>query len=237
MLLVGDSLGMVIKGEPNTLSVTVEHILHHTAAVANGSKRAHIVADMPFLSYQTDVSAAVHNAGRMLQAGAQSVKLEGGFAIVPTVKRLTEVGIPVVGHIGLQPQSVNALGGYHVQGRTCEAKERLLQEALALQEAGVFALVLEGVIDGVAEAITNELRVPTIGIGAGVKCDGQVLVSYDMLGFDQTFKPKFAKRFAKLDELIIQAAREYKQQVEEHRFPDFEHTYTAQHTPATVTYK
>jgi 3-methyl-2-oxobutanoate hydroxymethyltransferase len=225
VMLVGDSLGMVVKGEDNTLAVTVDEIAYHVRAVARGTKRAHIVGDMPFLSYQASAEEAVRNAGKLLQHGAHSVKLEGGADIAPTVRRLVGAGIPVMGHVGLLPQSVHAQGGFVVQGRDQQARERIIDDALALEEAGAYAIVLEGIPGDVAVEITSRLRIPTIGIGAGAGCDGQVLVLYDLLGLDPSFKPKFVRRFMDGHGLITDAVREYVDEVQAGRFPALEHTF------------
>ena len=197
MLLVGDSLGMVMLGYEDTLAVTMEDMLHHTAAVARGAKEALVVADMPFMSYQTSVYDAVFNAGRLMKEGrCNAVKLEGGAAVCPQIKAITEASIPVVAHLGLTPQSVNAFGGFKVQGKSEEAARRLLAEARAVEEAGAFAVVLECVPARLSELITKTIAIPTIGIGAGAGCDGQVLVYQDMLALFTDFKPKFVKHFA-----------------------------------------
>lgn len=228
MLLVGDSLGMVIQGRENTLGVTVEDIIYHTRAVARGAQRAHIVADMPFMSYQGDQNEALKNAGRMLKEGlAESIKLEGGAEYAPLVDRMVRAGIPVMGHLGLTPQSVHAMGGFKVQGTTPQAAERILKDARALEAAGAFALVLEGVPVELARVITQTLEIPTIGIGAGVDCDGQVLVIYDLLGMYDDFVPKFVKQYAQLGALIPGAVAEYKAEVQAGSFPTEGHSYHA----------
>lgn len=225
VLLVGDSLGMVIKGEENTLSVTVDEVAYHVRAVARGAKRAHIVGDMPFLSFQASPEDAVRNAGKLLQAGAQSVKLEGGVAIAETVRRIVEAGIPVMGHVGLVPQSVNAMGGYVVQGKDDAGRSRILEDALALEEAGAYAVVLEGIPNDLAAELTEQLDIPTIGIGAGKACDGQVLVIYDLLGLDPSFKPKFVKRYADGAATVTDACKAYVDEVKQRVFPAEEHTF------------
>ena len=189
MLLVGDSLGMVVKGEENTLSVSVDEVAYHTKAVARGSQKAHIMADMPFMSYHGSAEDAVLNAGQLLQAGAQSVKLEGGKGIVPIIKKMVDAGIPVMGHIGLMPQKVHMMGGFKVQGKDAHSQQQILEDAQALVEAGVFAMVLEGIPHDVAQEVTQSVPVPTIGIGAGDQCDGQVLVIYDLLGLTLISNP------------------------------------------------
>ena len=220
MILVGDSLGMAVLGYDSTLPVTMEDMLHHIKAVARGARRALIVGDMPFMSYQSDVPTAIRNAGRLLQeGGAQTVKLEGGEAVAETVRRIVECGIPVMGHIGLTPQSVNQLGGYKVQGRTPKAAARLLRDAQALEEAGAFAVVLETVPAPLGRLISQRLSIPTIGIGAGVDCDGQVQVVHDMLGLFTDFLPKHAKRYALLAETTSEALGRYAQEVREGTFP------------------
>ena len=220
VLLVGDSLGMVVLGYETTLPVTIDAMVHHTRAVSRGAQRALVVADMPFLSYQASVSEAVRNAGRLLQeGGAAAVKLEGGQAVMDVVARLVEVGIPVMGHLGLLPQSVHQLGGFRQQARLREHADRLLDDARALEASGAFALVLESIPVEVARTVTAELRIPTIGIGAGPYCDGQVLVSYDMLGLSQDAMPPFVKQYADLGEQAVAAARSYAEEVRAGCFP------------------
>ncbi|MCZ6892402.1 MAG: 3-methyl-2-oxobutanoate hydroxymethyltransferase, partial [Chloroflexi bacterium] len=220
MILVGDSLGMTVLGYDSTLPVTMEDMLHHIKAVARGSQHALIVGDMPFMSYQSDVPTAIRNAGRLLQeGGAQTVKLEGGETVAETVRRIVECGIPVMGHIGLTPQSVNQLGGYKVQGRTPKAAARLLRDAQALEEAGAFAVVLETVPAPLGRLISKRLSIPTIGIGAGVDCDGQVQVVHDMLGLFTDFLPRHAKRYALLADATREAMGRYAQEVREGTFP------------------
>lgn len=226
ILLVGDSVGNVILGYENTLPVTMDEMIHHTKAVTRGTKRAMVVGDMPFLSYQTDIAEAVRNAGRFLkEAGAHTVKLEGGAERAEAVKAIVEAGIPVMGHLGLTPQSVHQMGGYRVQGRSEEAAQKLLEDALTLQEAGIFSLVLECVPSEVAEKLTSQLQIPTLGIGAGPRCDGQVLVIHDLLGFFGTKVPKFVKRYALLQEEIMQALHSFQKDVKEGNFPGPEHCY------------
>lgn len=221
VLLVGDSLGMVVLGYETTVPVTLEDILHHTRAVSRGVNRALVVADMPFLTYQVSVPETVRNAGRLIQeGGASAVKFEGGSRMVIKVtRRLAEIGIPVMAHLGLTPQSIHKLGGYRRQAGLEEDAERLLAEARALEEAGAFALVLESIPTHVAQAATAQLSIPTIGIGAGPHCDGQVLVSYDAFGIFDEFVPSFVKQYAKLGDLIVEAAKEYAADVREGRFP------------------
>ncbi len=226
VILVGDSLAMVGLGYETTLPVTMEEMLHHVRAVSRGVKRALLVADMPFGSFQASVEDGVRNAGRFLkEAGAQAVKLEGGREVADLTRRLTSVGIPVMGHLGLTPQMVHQFGGFKVQGRTAAAAEHLREDALLLEEAGVFALVLEGIPWQVAEVITKELRIPTIGIGAGSSCDGQVLVTNDLLGLFDDFTPKFVKRYANLKETIAAAFTRYRQEVKAGEYPGPEHAF------------
>jgi 3-methyl-2-oxobutanoate hydroxymethyltransferase len=224
-LLVGDSLGMVILGYDTTLPVTLDAMVHHTRAVANGAKRALVIADMPFLTYQVSAEDALRNAGRLIQeGGAAAVKIEGGVPIAPTVARLVEAGIPVMGHVGLTPQSVHRFGGYRPVGRTEQEAEVLLEGARALERAGAFSIVLECIPDEVAAAITAELTIPTIGIGAGAACDGQVLVSYDAFGLFDAIAPRFVKQYARLGEQMVAAARQYIAEVEQGQFPAPEHS-------------
>jgi 3-methyl-2-oxobutanoate hydroxymethyltransferase len=220
IILVGDSLGMVVLGYETTLPVTLDAMVHHTRAVSRGVQRALVVADMPFLTYQVDVADALRNAGRLIQeGGAAAVKIEGGGAAVEATARLVEAGIPVMGHLGLLPQSVHQLGGFGQQARAAEDAEQLLQDARALEEAGAFAVVLESIPAGVAQTVTADLHIPTIGIGAGPHCDGQVLVSYDMLGLSQDGVPPFVRRYADLGEQTVAAARAYAEDVRMGRFP------------------
>lgn len=226
MILVGDSLGMVMLGYEDTLSVTMEDMLHHTKAVARGAKNAMIVADMPFMSYQTSVYDAVKNAGRLIKEGrAQAVKLEGGAAVSAQIRAITDAQIPVMAHIGLTPQSINAFGGFRVQGKTLERAREIIEEAKIVEEAGAFAVVLECVPALLAEKITKELKIPTIGIGAGAGCDGQVLVYQDMLGMYGDFVPKFAKKFADAGEVIRNGFGGYIKAVKDGTFPSEEHTF------------
>jgi 3-methyl-2-oxobutanoate hydroxymethyltransferase len=223
-ILVGDSLGMVVLGYPNTLPVTMEDMLHHCKAVARGAHSVLLVGDMPFMSYQVDLAGAVRNAGRFLQeAGMDAVKLEGGRERAETVAAIVSTGIPVMGHLGLTPQSVNQLGGFRPQGRSALAARRLLEDALILQEAGCFSLVLESVPARLAALISRRLEIPTIGIGAGGGCDGQVLVTHDLLGLFDRFTPKFVKRFADLHGEMARAFAAYKEEVENSLFPAQEH--------------
>ncbi len=220
VILVGDSLGNVVLGYEGTVPVTMEEMIHHIAAVVRGSSKALIVGDMPFMSYQASESEAIHNAGRFLkEGGCQAVKLEGGRTVAPLVRKLVGYGIPVMGHIGLTPQSVNQLGGYRVQGRTSEAARELIDDAVAIEEAGAFSIVLELVPGQVAAAISERLEIPTIGIGAGPHCDGQVQVFHDLLGIDPDFHPRHARRYAELGETIRSAVSEYVADVKSASFP------------------
>lgn len=225
-ILVGDSVGMVCLGYEDTLPVTMEDMIHHTKAVARGAKNALVVADMPFMSYQTSVYDAVVNAGRLIkEGGAQAVKLEGGFEVTEQIKAIVDASIPVVAHIGLTPQSVNAFGGFKVQGKSEAAAQKLLDEARAVEKAGAFAVVMECVPAKLAAKITEELSIPTIGIGAGAGCDGQVLVYQDMLGLFSDFTPKFVKQFANVGEIVKGAFEGYIREVQEGTFPAQEHTF------------
>ncbi len=225
VVLVGDSLGNVIQGQETTLPVTVDHIVYHCAAVARGLQYGHLVADLPFLSYR-NVDVALASAGRMLAEGhAHAVKLEGGAEFAPIVQALVSAGIPVMGHIGLTPQSVHAMGGHRVQGRGAAARKRLLDDALALQAAGCYAIVFEAIPAELAEELTQTLQIPTIGIGAGAGCDGQILVLYDLLGLNPAFKPKFLKQFAQLGLEVVDALGAYRTEVQSGVFPAPEHCY------------
>ena len=220
VLLVGDSLGMVIQGNDTTLPVTLEEMSYHCRAVVRGTKRAHVVGDMPFMTYQASVTEGMVNAGRLIkEGGCHSVKLEGGAQHAELVTKLVSAGIPVMGHIGLTPQSYHQLGGFKVQGREQGGREKLVADALALEAAGVYAIVLEAIPADIAREITEKLSIPTIGIGAGTACDGQVLVSYDMLGMDETFKPRFVRRFATLGATIKAAVGQYVNEVRASTFP------------------
>jgi 3-methyl-2-oxobutanoate hydroxymethyltransferase len=221
ILLVGDSLGMVIQGQQTTLPVTLDECIYHTRAVTRGARRAHVVGDMPFMSYQTSLEDAMRNAGRMMkEGGAHAVKLEGGAQHAELVSRLVRVGIPVMGHIGLTPQSFHQLGGFKVQGRDQGQDEALLADARALQDAGAYALVIEGIPREIAARITQALAIPTIGIGAGSGCDGQVLVIYDLLGMDDEFKPKFVRRYEHFAMRIRNAVTAYCEDVRAGAFPN-----------------
>ncbi len=226
MLLVGDSLAMVVLGHEDTLSVGMTEMLHHTRAVSRGASRALVIGDMPFMSYQASVEQALINAGRFLSEGrANAVKLEGGARVVPQIRAMVEAGIPVQGHIGLTPQSAAQFGGFKVQGKTAEAAKVLIDDAQALADAGCFSIVLEAIPSSIAEMVTEAVSVPTIGIGAGPGCDGQVLVVHDVLGLFDRFVPRFVKRYAKLDDLIIEALGKYKEEVEQSIFPGPEHSF------------
>jgi len=226
MILIGDSLGMVVLGYDSTLPVTMEDMLHHTKPVSRAAKRAMVIADMPFMSYQVSVQEAVHNAGRfMKEAGAHGVKLEGGQEVAEAVRKITSSGIPLMGHLGLTPQSVHQLGGYKVQGKDDKTARKLMEDARALEEAGAFSLVLECVPAQLAGEISRALTIPTIGIGAGVECDGQVLVVNDMLGIFEKFTPKFVKKYAELNKDIQAAIGQYIDDVKSGTFPGKEHSF------------
>ena len=225
-MLVGDSLGMTMLGYDSTLPVTMEDMIHHTKAVVRGAKNALVVGDMPYMSYHLSVQQAVENAGLFIkEAGAQAVKLEGGAAFCPEIEAMTRASIPVVGHLGLTPQSINAFGGFKVQGKSEEAARKIIEDAQALEAAGAFAIVLECVPAKLAEIITAKVAVPTIGIGAGAGCDGQVLVYQDMLGMYDNFTPKFVRKFAEVGTLIKQGVQEYCAAVQDSSFPAAEHTF------------
>ena len=226
VILVGDSLGMVVLGLESTVPVTMDEMLHHCRAVARGARRSHLVGDMPFMSYQVDISDAIRNAGRFMKEGLMhSVKMEGGQEVVETVRAIVGAGIPVMGHVGLTPQSVSKLGGYRVQGKTAADALRLLHDAQALQEAGCYSIVLEAIPAEVAQAITERLTIPTLGIGAGVGCDGQVLVYHDLIGMYDRFTPKFVRRYAAVSEAISSALLSFGEDVTDRSFPAEEHTY------------
>lgn len=225
-ILVGDSLGNVILGYEDTISVTAEDMIHHSAAVARGAKNALVVTDLPFMSYQTSVYDAVVNAGRLMKEGrAGAVKLEGGKEVCPQIKAIVSAGIPVVAHLGLTPQSINTFGGFKVQGKTEAAAKKLIEDAKAVEEAGAFLLVLECVPAKLAKLVTESINIPTIGIGAGAGCDGQVLVIYDMLGMFSDFKPKFVKHFANAGDVIREAVKTYIAEIDDGTFPAEEHCY------------
>ena len=232
ILLVGDSLGMVSQGHINTLSVTLEDIVYHTRCVNQGVERALVVADMPFMSYQVSAEQAVTNAGILIQqGGAAAVKLEGGERIINQVNAILKAGIPVMGHIGLTPQSVHQFGGYKVQGKNFLDSKQIKQDAKDLQKAGVFSLVLEGIPEELAKEITNDLKIPTIGIGAGSNCDGQILVTHDLLGLNPDFAPKFVKRYAHLSDVIQNAVIDFISEVQSEKFPGSEHAYNLKKGP------
>lgn len=235
MVLVGDSLGMVVQGHDDTLPVTLDDMVYHTRCVGRALQRAHLVADMPFLSYQVSAEQALVSAGRLMKEGrAQSVKLEGGARSAPAIDRIVEAGIPVVGHVGLTPQSVHAMGGFRVQGRTADDAERVMEDAVAVEQAGAFCLVLEGIPEELAARITARLSIPTIGIGAGASCDGQVLVSNDLLGMNLSFKPKFVKRYAELETVMVDALQRYAGEVRGRQFPTDEHAFHMARAPVRL---
>lgn len=226
MLLVGDSLGMVVYGLPGTIPVTMDEMIIHSRAVRRGAPDTFVIGDMPFMSYQSSVEKAVENAGRFLkQAEMDAIKLEGGRRVEKQIKAIVEAGIPVMGHIGLTPQSSGQLGGFKAQGRTAEAARELMLDAIAIEEAGAFSILLEAIPPEVGEAITERLSIPTLGIGAGIHCDGQLLISGDMLGLVEAFTPRFVKKYANLSDLIIKAISEYVSDIKELQFPEEKHTY------------
>ena len=225
-ILIGDSLGMVIKGDEDTLAVTMEEIIYHTKAVKKGAKNALVVSDMPFLSYHVSIEQAVLNAGRLIkEGGASAVKLEGGVNVAAQVKAIVDAQIPVMGHLGLTPQSVNAFGGFKVQGKNELAAKQLIEDAVLLEKAGAFSIVLEGIPEKVAELITKAVSIPTIGIGAGKHCDGQILVYQDMLGMFNDFVPKFVKQYANIGNVMKEAIGSYVKEVQEGTFPEQKHTF------------
>jgi 3-methyl-2-oxobutanoate hydroxymethyltransferase len=220
LILVGDSLGMVVLGYDSTIPVTVDEMIHHGKAVVRGTEHALVVIDMPFMSYQVSIEDAVRNAGRIMkEAGAGAVKLEGGAPVAETIRRLVQAGIPVMAHLGLTPQAVHQLGGYHVQGKTAKAEAQLLDDAVAVEEAGAFALVLEAVPSELAARVSQRLRIPTIGIGAGPECDGQVQVFHDLLGIKDDFLPHHARRYGHVADAVRAAVRAYAEDVRRHQFP------------------
>lgn len=232
VILVGDSLGMVVLGLEDTLPVTVDDICYHGRAVRRGVARAHVVGDMPFMSFQVSAEKALEAAGRLIKEGSvEAVKLEGTEAVAEHAHRIVRAGIPVMGHVGLAPQSVHAMGGFRVQGRSPDAAERVLQDAKAMEDAGVYALVLEGLPQDLARRITETVSIPTIGIGAGRHCDGQILVSYDYLGLYRGFRPKFVKAFAELGDAVIEATGAYVRAVRDGSFPDDEHSFGVKASP------
>lgn len=236
ILLVGDSLGMVVQGQPNTLSVTVDEIIYHTKAVVRGARRAQVVADMPFMSYQVSTEQALTTAARLVaEGGAEAVKLEGGVRAAEAIERIVACGIPVMGHVGLQPQSVLTMGGFRVQGREDETLRALLDDIHAVEKAGAYSVVVEGVPLDVGAQLSRAVNIPTIGIGAGPDCDGQVLVCYDMLGLFKDFKPRFVKRFGELGQAVVEATRHYVAEVQGGTFPGPEHSFAPrQAAPKTV---
>jgi 3-methyl-2-oxobutanoate hydroxymethyltransferase len=226
VILVGDSLGMVVLGHPTTLPVTMDDMVHHSKAVARGVARAQVVVDLPFMSYQVGREDALRNAGRLVkEGGAEAVKMEGGREVLESVEAVVAAGIPVMGHLGLTPQAYHRMGGYRIQARSAGEADRLLKDAAALERAGIFALVLEGIPAGVARRVTETLAVPTIGIGAGPSCDGQVLVTHDMLGLQEELTPKFVKRYAQGRQLFVEAMRRFRDEVRAGAFPAAEHSY------------
>jgi 3-methyl-2-oxobutanoate hydroxymethyltransferase len=236
MVLVGDSLGMIVQGLQNTIPVTLDEICYHARAVARATSRAHVVGDMPFMSYQVSPMQAVESAGKLMKEGSvESVKLEGGAEMAEHVHRIVRAGIPVVGHVGLTPQSVHALGGFKVQGRGDDEADRIVRDARILEQAGAFAIVLEAIPPDVADRVTQEVTIPTIGIGAGAGCDGQVLVCTDLLGMSRGHHPKFAKHYAELGDAIVTAVRAYADEVRSLAFPAKEHTYKANAPRETST--
>ena len=220
IILVGDSLGMVIQGKKNTLQVNLEEMIYHSKAVARGIQRAHLVCDMPFMTYHASMDEAVKNCGKVIKQGkAESVKLEGGAEIAPLIQRLVKAGIPVMGHIGLMPMHVHQMGGYKIQGKDLKSAKEILSDAKAVEKAGAYAIVLEGVPALLAKKISKTLKIPTIGIGSGVDCDGQVLVIYDLLGMYQEFRPKFVRRYADLFQTITESVKKYLEDVKKNDFP------------------
>ncbi len=227
VVLVGDSLGMVVLGYPDTVSVTMDEMIHHTKAVVRGVERALVVTDMPFGSYNSSIPAAIDNATRILKEGrADAVKVEGGVSMAATVAAIVNAGIPVQGHIGLTPQTATSLGGFKVQGKSAQAAKQLLDDAKALEDAGCFSIVLEAIPAPLAQKITEAISIPTIGIGAGADCDGQVLVIHDLVGLYDRFTPKFVKQYTKINEPILEALRQYKAEVENRSFPTEAHSFT-----------
>lgn len=226
VVLVGDSVGMVFQGHADTLSVTLDDMIYHARCVSRGLKQAHLTVDLPFMSYQISPAQALESAGRLVKEGhAQSVKLEGGARSAVQIQAIVDAGIPVVGHVGLTPQSIHALGGYRVQGRGQEARQKLIDDAMAVEEAGAFMIVLEMVPAHLAAELQQVLNIPTIGIGAGADCDGQVLVSNDLLGFDGSFQPRFVKRYAELEQPMIAAVEKYISEVRSGLFPTIDHSF------------
>jgi 3-methyl-2-oxobutanoate hydroxymethyltransferase len=236
IILVGDSAGMVVAGQGNTLPVTMDEMIYHVRAVARGTERAQVVGDMPFMSYQVSVEEGIRNAGRLVkEGGAEAVKLEGGAEYAELASRLVRIGIPVMGHIGLTPQSLHTMGGFRVQGRGDEQAKKIIDDAVALEQAGCYSIVLEGIPRELAAQITMKVSCPTIGIGAGVDCDGQVLVVYDLLGMNEEFRPKFVKRYDNLAVRIRTAVEQYVTEVRGSVFPDEEHSFSKDAPPANAT--
>jgi 3-methyl-2-oxobutanoate hydroxymethyltransferase len=236
IILVGDSAGMVVSGAANTLPVTMDEMIYHTRAVARGAERAQVVGDMPFMSYQVSLEEGIRNAGRLVkEGGAEAVKLEGGAEYAELASRLSRIGIPVMGHIGLTPQSLHAMGGFKVQGREESQARRIVDDAVSLDQAGCYAIVLEGIPRELAREITAKVQIPTIGIGAGVDCDGQVLVVYDLLGMNEEFRPKFVKRYDNLAVRIRTAVEQYVTEVRNAQFPDEEHSFSKDAPVANAT--
>lgn len=226
ILLVGDSVGNVIAGRENTLPVTVDQMIYHTKMVARATKNALIVIDMPFMSYQVSVEEAKKNAGKMIkESGAGAVKLEGGENMEDMIRAITDIDIPVMGHIGLTPQSIHRMGGYRIQGKEEKQREKLIRDAIAVEKAGAFSVVLEVIPLNLAREITGKLSIPTIGIGAGIECDGQVLVIHDLLGLSGDFRPKFVKRYVNLSEIITDAVKNFVDEVKNEKYPGSEHTF------------
>jgi 3-methyl-2-oxobutanoate hydroxymethyltransferase len=226
MLLVGDSLGCVVQGGANTLAVTMDEMVYHTRLVVRGRKRALVIGDMPFMSYQLGKDEALRNAGRFFkEAGAEAIKLEGGVTVQESIRAIVDAGMPVMGHVGLTPQSVHQFGGYKIQGRDNERREAVLRDAVAVEQAGAFAVVLEGIPQDLAGEISQRLAIPTIGIGAGMQCDGQVLVIHDMLGLFDDFVPKFVKRYADVKQTMLGAVKEFVGEVKERKFPAQAHSF------------
>jgi 3-methyl-2-oxobutanoate hydroxymethyltransferase len=236
IILVGDSAGMVVQGGGNTLPVTMEEMIYHCRAVARGAERAQVVGDMPFMSYQVSMEEGLRNAGRLVkEGGAEAVKLEGGAEYAELASKLSRIGIPVMGHIGLTPQSLHAMGGFKVQGRTDDGAKKIIDDAVSLDQAGCYAIVLEGIPRELAGEITAQVGCPTIGIGAGVDCDGQVLVVYDLLGMNEEFRPKFVKRYDNLAVRIRTAIEQYVTEVREQQFPDVDHSFSKDDAPRNAT--
>ena len=226
IILVGDSLGMTMLGYENTIPVTMDEMIHHTKAVTRGAKYALVIGDMPFMSYNTSEREAILNAGRFIkEGGADAVKLEGGASVKDVVRAIVRAGIPVMGHIGLTPQTISMLGGFKVQGKNAQAAQRIIDDALLLEDAGAFSVVLEAIPAPISKKVTERLKIPTIGIGAGIDCDGQVLVVHDMLGLFDRFTPKFVKRYVNLSELMLKAFASYKEEVSKGEFPTDEHSF------------